>query len=289
MTSLLHLWHLFWSEHKTRRAAYALGNLALKSTANDLMVRRGVISRLVALLRNGTQQQKNAAASALENLVRVTYSDPADISRETLAEPLVLVGSQEQKESAACTLMRICASNDALRTDIEQNGGVSFLMALLRAACALHKLAGKDAPRAEIVRENGIAALVELLRLQLDEQKESSAKALMTITKANDAARADVAREGGIMALVSILKSGTDQQKYYAAGVLGNLARNWDCIHLDIVRGGAAAPLVVLLRSERINRRTLLHLHSETFLPSTMIQAVLKSRMKGALACFRRL
>lgn len=123
---------------------------------------------------------------ALDNLVRITYWSPTDIAREQSTDPLialVLVGSIEQRDSAACALMTIANTNDALRADIERDGDVSLFVALLRAgsdeeknyaACKLRDLAVKDVARVQIVRGGGIALLVVLVESGTKEQKQSA-------------------------------------------------------------------------------------------------------------------
>ncbi|KAF1789621.1 Armadillo-type fold [Phytophthora cactorum] len=266
ITALVTLIQVGNDEHK-HRAAYALGEIALSKAASEMIVQNGAIPSLVGLVRVGTEQQKKTAMSLLGILLRTSYTNRAEIEREKSVAPLIaltLLGSDDQKSSAAIALQRF-SSNTTVCDEIAREGGIVPLIALLQsgsdqqneaAAGALMNLANdSETSRAEIGRKNGLVPLIRLLgtgvvvkrqtQRVLCAQKTFTVAALETIASADAASRHEIGREGGITPLIKLLGSGTEEQKTSAAGTLEHLTHKHS---VEIGREGVE-PLIALVRS----------------------------------------
>ena len=108
------------------------------------MVEAGGITPLVALARDGTDEQKGLAAHALGNLAlgvpwgsshsaRRSANDQVAIVRAGGIIPLVAFardGTDEQKGLAACALGNLASDSDDNQVAIAQAGGIMPLVAL---------------------------------------------------------------------------------------------------------------------------------------------------------------
>ncbi|KAG3029292.1 hypothetical protein PC119_g6690 [Phytophthora cactorum] len=267
ITALVTLIQVGNDEHK-HRAAYALGEIALSKAASEMIVQNGAIPSLVGLVRVGTEQQKKTAMSLLGILLRTSYTNRAEIEREKSVAPLIaltLLGSDDQKSSAAIALQRF-SSNTTVCDEIAREGGIVPLIALLQsgsdqqneaAAGALMNLANdSETSRAEIGRKNGLVPLIRLLGTGSGGQKTNAAGALRylalsdeiraEICQGSDALCSDIAREGGVAIVIKLLREGTEELKVTAAGALKNIANN-DAICGEISREGGAGLLTALL------------------------------------------
>ena len=92
------------------------------------------IRSLVALVRDGTPDQKDLAALALANLAH-NFANRAAIAREHGIPPLVALvrnGTDLQKEAAARALRYLTTTDDANREAAVAAGGIAPLAALVR-------------------------------------------------------------------------------------------------------------------------------------------------------------
>ena len=175
---------------------------------------------------------------------------------------LVSDGSPEQKVRAARALMHLSNYTGALEA-IADAGGIPPLVALVRegtesqklaAAGALHGLARKGANRGAIAQAGGIPPLVALVHDGTENQKVNAAAALLNL--ANDEVyQVAIAHAGGIPPLVALVSDGTEDQKVKAAFALRNLARDEDN-QVAIADAGGIPPLVALVRDGTMEQKT---------------------------------
>ena len=175
---------------------------------------------------------------------------------------LVSDGSPEQKVRAARALMHLSNYTGALEA-IADAGGIPPLVALVRegtesqklaAAGALHGLARKGANRGAIAQAGGIPPLVALVHDGTENQKVNAAAALRNL--ANDEVyQVAIAHAGGIPPLVALVSDGTEDQKVKAAFALRNLARDEDN-QVAIADAGGIPPLVALVRDGTMEQKT---------------------------------
>ena len=187
---------------------------------------RRYLIRLVALVRNGTEEQKTNAAGILRRLT-INQANVSAIAAAGGIPPLVALvrnGTEAQKENAASAL-----------------GNLSN-----------YKWARYDANSKEIVDAGGIPPLVALVRDGTTEkQKTYAASVLKNLTVLNDANKAAIVAAGGIPPLVALVSDGTDGQKKSAVLALMILAgdSNFPAANSNaIVAAGGIPPLVALVR-----------------------------------------
>ena len=265
------------------RVACALAACALTVWINAPVA----IPPLVALVRDGTDDQKVSAASALRYLAWRPDNSEA-IRRAGGIPPLVALvrdGNDDQKVSAADAL-RILArgSDNYVVLAIAKAGGIPPLVALLRdgndaqkatAARALGNLEYKYCDsgdldydtchmdydddeeyfdhRIAIAKAGGVPPLVALVRDGNDEQKESAAGALRNLAWRPDNSEA-IRRAGGIPPLVALVRDGNAKQRESAVGALGDLAVN-DDNKIRIEEAGVIPPLMALVRDGNAKQR----------------------------------
>ena len=175
---------------------------------------------------------------------------------------LVSDGSPEQKVRAARALMHLSNYTVGVEA-IADAGGIPPLVALVRegtesqklaAAGALHGLARKGANRGAIAQAGGIPPLVALVHDGTENQKVNAAAALLNL--ANDEVyQVAIAHAGGIPPLVALVSDGTEDQKVKAAFALRNLARDEDN-QVAIADAGGIPPLVALVRDGTMEQKT---------------------------------
>ncbi|KAG3097780.1 hypothetical protein PC122_g4334 [Phytophthora cactorum] len=255
ITALVTLIQVGNDEHK-HRAAYALGEIALSKAASEMIVQNGAIPSLVGLVRVGTEQQKKTAMSLLGILLRTSYTNRAEIEREKSVAPLIaltLLGSDDQKSSAAIALQRF-SSNTTVCDEIAREGGIVPLIALLQsgsdqqneaAAGALMNLANdSETSRAEIGRKNGLVPLIRLLGTGSGGQKTNAAGALRYLAL-SDEIRAEICQGGGIIPLISLVREGNEAQKTFTVAALETIASADAASRHEI---GGVAIVIKLLR-----------------------------------------
>ncbi|KAG2833141.1 hypothetical protein PC112_g6608 [Phytophthora cactorum] len=266
ITALVTLIQVGNDEHK-HRAAYALGEIALSKAASEMIVQNGAIPSLVGLVRVGTEQQKKTAMSLLGILLRTSYTNRAEIEREKSVAPLIaltLLGSDDQKSSAAIALQRF-SSNTTVCDEIAREGGIVPLIALLQsgsdqqneaAAGALMNLANdSETSRAEIGRKNGLVPLIRLLGTGSGGQKTNAAGALRYLAL-SDEIRAEICQGGGIIPLISLVREGNEAQKTFTVAALETIASADAASRHEIGREGGITPLIKLLGSGTEEQKT---------------------------------
>ena len=211
------------------------------------------IHKLVALIRDGTDEQKQHAAKALVSLVpteNFTYHDMIEEDKAAKAanRPVARALNPKEVEIARRFFGRPgvwTSRRGKMAFEIAKAGGIPPLVALIRdgsdaqkriAASALENLAANADNREAIIRP-----LVALVRDGTDAQKASAAGALQNLAQDDDS------REAIIKPLVALVRDGDDEQKEVAAGALENLA---DCADnkIPIAQAGGIPPLVALVR-----------------------------------------
>ena len=113
----------------------ALETLEMITDNQAAIARAGGIEPLVALVRSGTDRQKEAAAWALGNLAMNTDNQAA-IARAGGIEPLVAlvrIGTERQKNAAAETLGNLAMNTDN-QAAVARAGGIEPLVALVRSS-----------------------------------------------------------------------------------------------------------------------------------------------------------
>eukprot|EP00900_Chrysochromulina_parva_P014719 jgi/Chrpa1/23248/Chrysochromulina_OHIO_Genome00027473-RA len=219
----------------------------------------GALPPLVAMLGDGTAEERAAAAEALGKLAR-NDANKAAIAAAGAIEPLVALvrdGDREGKVNAAGALGNLVAGDDAIKAAMAAAGAIELLVTLVRdsdargkayAAFVLGNLAGgDDAIVAAIVATGAIEPLVALVRDGDAEGKADAAFALWSLAVGDDAIKA-IAAAGAIEPLVALVRDGDAEGKAYAAGALWSLAAGDDAIKAAIAAAGAIEPLVALVR-----------------------------------------
>ena len=163
------------------------------------------ITELVALVRDGTDAQKETAADALKSLGNPRADNVIAIAKAGGIPPLVALvrdGTDDQKKDAAEALW-------ALMTMFDGTLAVNDNVVILTAEAG------------------GIPPLVALVRDGNDAQKENAAGALCCLADCADNQIA-IAKAGGIPPFVVLLRDGNDAAKAAADVALGRLALNAD-------------------------------------------------------------
>jgi len=220
----------------------------------------GALPPLVAMLGDGTAEERAAAAEALWKLAR-NEANTAAIAAAGAIEPLVALvrdGDAKGKANAAGALENLATGDDAMKAAIAAAGAIEPLVALVRdgdregkanAAGALWSLAvGDVAMKAAIAAAGAIEPLVALVRDGDREGKANAAGALGNLAFGDDAVKAAIAAAGAIEPLVALVRDGHVEGKANAAGALWNLAFGDDAIEAAIAAAGAIEPLVALMR-----------------------------------------
>ena len=221
----------------TEAAALALCNLNREYSNQVAFAEAGGIPPLVAMARDGTDQQKMWAAAVLESLT-VTHSgtvntaNQAAIAKADGIAPLVAIvrgGKEGPTEKAARALQRLAYENVDNQAAIAKAGGIDALVALARGGMAelavgmLSNLAsGQPATgvsnadnKEAIVKAGGIDALVALVRKGTTSAvrhadaggawlAKDAAYLLGTLARDSADSQVAIARAGGIDALVAL-------------------------------------------------------------------------------------
>ena len=216
------------------RVACALAACALTVWINTPVA----IPPLVALVRDGTDDQKVSAASALRYLAWRPDNSEA-IRRAGGIPPLVALvrdGNDDQKVSAADAL-RILArgSDNYVVLAIAKAGGIPPLVALL---CD-----GNDAQKATAARALGNLEYEYCdSDMDYDDDEEYFDH------------RIAIAKAGGIPPLVALVRDGNAKQRESAVGALGDLAVNDDNKN-RIEEASVIPPLMALVRDGNAKQR----------------------------------
>ncbi|POM58954.1 Hypothetical protein PHPALM_36332 [Phytophthora palmivora] len=227
----------------------------------DRLRNAGVLAPLVALLMNGTSNQKLWSAETLGTLASNNNENCVAIAREGAIPPLVSLlrsGTDMQKQEAAYGLGNLAADNDEIRATISREGAIPPLVTFVKATTdaqnqwAIYALGAlslnNEANRVAIAQEGAISPLVSLVRTGTSAQKQWAAYTLGNLAY-NDDNRVNITLKGAITPLVTLLQSGTDAQKQWSAYALGNLACDNEAIREAVELDDAILPLVELVRS----------------------------------------
>lgn len=162
----------------------------------------GRIDPLVALVRDGSEEQKTIASGALWNLaVNDNQSVRAAIAEAGAIPPLIALvrnGVGKQREYGAGTLRHLAREGDAM----------------------------SEANQLTIAQAGGIPPLVALVRDGTEDEKARAAGALRNLA-CHEHSRLAIAEAGGIGPLVVLARGGSSmEEKAHASGVLRHLAEH---------------------------------------------------------------
>ncbi|KAG3108160.1 hypothetical protein PI124_g12556 [Phytophthora idaei] len=277
--TLLH--QLQYGDENVKEIAVLQSSCMATRADGDALLRVGVLTPVIGLLKDGAANHKLWAAEMLATLASDDDANGVAIARGGAIPPLVALlrsGTDMQKQEAAYALGNLAANNkenrgkiahegaippflhssdenEENRVLIAQEGANPPLIALLRAgtraqkqwaAYSLGNLAHNDANRVEITQNGAIAPLIELLRSGTAMLKQRAAFALGNLACDNDTV-SDF--DEAILPLVELVRTGSNTQQEDAAYTLGNLASNNDERRVEIGRTGAIPPLVKLLHT----------------------------------------
>jgi len=210
----------------------------------------GALPPLVAMLGDGTAEERAAAAEALGKLAR-NEANEAAIAAAAAIEPLVALvrdGDAQGKAKAATALRNLAGGNDAIVSAIAAAGAIEPLVALVldgdregkaNAAGALANLAGDDDSNVSAIAAAGaIEPLVALVRDGDAHGKANAANALWSLADGDFDIKAAIAAAGAIEPLVALVRDGDARGKAYAVNTLANLAGGGASFKAAIVAAG---------------------------------------------------
>ncbi|KAF1778108.1 Armadillo-type fold [Phytophthora cactorum] len=226
----------------------------------DRLRNAGVLSPLVALLLNGTANQKLWSAESLGTMASNNDENCVAIAREGAIPPLVTLlrsGTDMQKQEAAYALGNLAADNDENRATISREGAIPPLVAFVKAVTdaqnqwAVYALGAlslnNEANRVAIAQEGHstscFVASIGHKRSEAVVHLYSGQPRLQRRQPSQDHL------EGAIAPLVKLLQTGTDAQKQWSSYALGNLACDNSAIAAAIELDDAILPLVDLVRT----------------------------------------
>ncbi|ETP28199.1 hypothetical protein F442_22509 [Phytophthora nicotianae P10297] len=253
--------HLQFGDAQEKEDASILCSCLATRGEGDRLRNAGVLAPLVALLLNGTANQKLWSAETLGTMASNNDENCVAIAREGAIPPLVSLlrsGTDMQKQEAAYALGNLAADNDENRATISREGAIPPLVAFVKvvtdaqnqwAVYALGALSlNNEANRVAIAQEGAIPPLISLIQSGTSAQKQWSAYTLGNLAY-NDDNRDKITLEGAIAPLVKLLQTGTDAQKQWSSYALGNLACDNSAVAEAIDLDDAILPLVELVRS----------------------------------------
>ncbi|KAF1783076.1 Armadillo-type fold [Phytophthora cactorum] len=213
--TLLH--QLQYGDENVKEIAVLQSSCMATRADGDALLRVGVLTPVIGLLKDGTANHKLWAAEMLATLASDDDANGVAIARGGAIPPLVSLlrsGTDMQKQEAAYALGNLAANN-------KENRG-------------------------KIAREGAIPPMVAFVKAVTDAQSQWAVYALGSLSVENEENRVLIAQEGAIPPLIALLRAGTRAQKQWAAYSLGNLAHN-DANRVEITQNGAIAPLIELL------------------------------------------
>jgi vacuolar protein 8 len=247
--------------------AELLHTIASAAAHRSAVAQSGAVPALVALLTEGSDEAKGAAASALRALA-MSVANRALIADAGALPALVqlLRGSApgSAPRARAIGALSMLASNPANRAAIgDAPGACEALVAILAAgeperdeaaACVWSLAWGNAANQARLLAGGAVAPLVAALRDPRTSMhgRGCAAGALRNLAMAA-AAQMRVAQEGAIPPLVALLRDGDTPARANAAGALQNIAMlPWN--KAAVLDAGALPLLVALLRAAGADR-----------------------------------
>ena len=248
----------------------------------EALAAAGVFPPLVAMLGDGTAEERAAAAEALWKLSRNDANKAAIAAAGAIVPLAALVrdGDAKGKANAAAVLGYLSIGNAANKAAIAAAGAIVPLAALVRdgdaqgkayAAHALGNLSiGNAATTAAIAAAGAIVPLAALVRDGDAQGKAYAAHALGNLSNGNAAntaaiaaagaivplaalvrdgdAQAAIAAAGAIVPLAALVRDGDAEGKRYAALALGNLSNGNAANEAAMVAAGAVESLKALMR-----------------------------------------
>lgn len=225
---------------KKAQAAQALSDLALNKANHPVIRRAQAVTPLIALLK-GTDEQRNHAVVALDNL-ETEHQEYLDEIVDAGALPLIKMlktGDDRLIDVAVLALTELMSNEDSHDVVVLHNG-IKLLVQLLvdgvrdqrrYAALALNNLAASY--RYQISQVGAVRLLCKLVSNGTSNEKLEAASALGTLAREYPVNCAVIADHGGMAALVALSNSKDKQQAAAAThtlGVIGPVSTWWDCI-----------------------------------------------------------
>ena len=238
--------------------AATIAELSLLSATRDSFVACGSITPLVALLREGRNDGKKFAASALARIAHDQDETAADIARAGAVSPLVtlLNGDRgpEAQEEAAGALYEL-AANAENRMAITDCDGIGPLVSLLGSSnVRTREHAEGGLVRLSIENSNRVLIIKQLVGMLYGDGKEQAAAALANLASDSDGNRVSIVQSGGIKPLLMLLDpSSSSKEKENAMMALKHLAYHNEERQNAIADAGGIPMVVDVLLSSTSN------------------------------------
>ena len=149
--------------------------------------------------------------------------------------------TRELKTIAATAVGHFAATSSGYRSELETNGAIKALVALLETNLLLKRETLTNADEAAIDEQLDMAAVALADIAAVEEEDPDASKHDHTYRKA-------IREAHGVPALVALVRDGTPSQKMHAAGALENLADDPDN-DVAIREAGGIEPLVTLAKN----------------------------------------
>ena len=270
-------------------AAATLAQLANLNKSRNNIVGGGGIIPLVALLREGRNDGKKFAASALARLAHQQDETAAEIARVGAVSPLVglLAGDRGDaaQEEAAGALFELAANagNRIAITDCDGIGPLVVLLGCDNPRTREHAEGGLV--RLSIENSNRVLIIKQLVGMLYDSGKEQAAAALANLASDSVGNRISIVEAGGIRPLLELLDSGTSiKAKENALTAISHLSHKSEERQAAIAEAGGI-PLVVsvlITASGNVKETSMIGLCS---LAADAVSALSKSNPANQLAC----
>ncbi|KAF1784156.1 Armadillo-type fold [Phytophthora cactorum] len=277
--TLLH--QLQYGDENVKEIAVLQSSCMATRADGDALLRVGVLTPVIGLLKDGTANHKLWAAEMLATLASDDDANGVAIARGGAIPPLVSLlrsGTDMQKQEAAYALGNLAANNKENRGKIAREGAIPPMVAFVKAVTdaqsqwavyALGSLSVENEENRVLIAQEG-AILLSLPCYEREHVLRSNhAKwCHRTADRASSFRNCNAQAAGGIrfgnlacdndtvsdfdeaiLPLVELVRTGSDTQQEDAAYTLGNLASNNDERRVEIGRIGAIPPLVKLLHT----------------------------------------
>ena len=230
-------------------AAASLAELALLPDSRTTIVMTGGIIPFVALLREGRNDGKKFAASALARLAHEQDETAAEIARAGAVSPLVglLNGDRGDaaQEEAAGALYELAANagNRIAITDCDGIGPLVVLLGCSNPRTREHAEGGLV--RLSIENSNRVLIIKQLVGMLYESGKEQAAAALANLASDSDGNRVSIVEAGGIRPLLELLDSASSvKAKENALTAITHLGQR-SLERQDAIAEAGGIPLVV--------------------------------------------
>ncbi|KAG0580512.1 hypothetical protein KC19_4G178900 [Ceratodon purpureus] len=233
-------------------------NLAMKSDSHST-------TSMPGKSKDAPQSSTGPPFVSDSHIIHKRHSDQVEkVDDSTLINELITkLSSRSTKvhRDAAKTIRYFAKVNKENRVRIAEQGGIPFLINLLRspdketqehAITALMNLSLHQNNRGLIMRAGAIDDIVHVVKLgQSTEARENAAAAIQCLSYDNEN-KISIGNTGAIPALVELLRSGTRQGKKDAANALCNLVSFQDGNKKRALQAGLTSLLMEIVRNQSI-------------------------------------